>query len=98
MFDKAKLMLSLATPSMQRKISLLSAWFEGLINAISESGVKIDAKVENQEDMQAVLLELLRKARVKSIEGKNALIIELGEQKGEQKKVRLILSFKSADV
>lgn len=93
MFDKAKLMLSLATPSMQRKISLLSAWFEGLINAISESGVKIDAKVENQEDMQAVLLELLRKARVKSIEGKNALIIELGEQK----KVRLILSFKVVD-
>lgn len=93
MFDKAKLMLSLATPSMQRRISLLSSWFGGLINAISESGVKIDAKVENQEDMQTVLLELLRKAKISSIEGKNALILELGEQK----KVRLILSFKVVD-
>ena len=90
--EKAKMALSMMNPATQLKLSKIFGWVDTLIEAIRGTGLEV-GEVKDAEDFQGVLLKLLGKAKVKHIEEKNALVIELGKEK----KVRLTLSFKEVE-
>ncbi len=91
MFDKAKMALAMLSPGMQRKVSLLMEWVDGLLDAMNRTDVEVPVeRVESEEDFQKVMFELLKNARIARIDDKNALIVELGKER----KLKLIASFK----
>ena len=89
--EKAKFALAMMNPSVQLKLGKLTGWVDSLLDAMNQTDVDVSIqKVESQDDFQALMLELLKKAKIARIEDKNALVIELGKRR----KLRLILSFK----
>ncbi|AHL21641.1 hypothetical protein [Thermococcus nautili] len=90
--EKAKMAMAMMNPATQLKLSKIFGWVEDLVEAVRETGLEV-GEVKNGEDLQGVLLKLLGKAKVKHIEEKNALVLELGKEK----KVRLTLSFKEVE-
>ncbi|WP_048151236.1 hypothetical protein [Palaeococcus ferrophilus] len=91
MFDKAKLAMAMMSPGMQAKVGKLSGWVDSLLEALDETDVKPPVeKVESQEDLGLVLVELLKKAKVERVENGNMLVIELGKKR----KLGLVAAFK----
>ncbi|WP_457751033.1 hypothetical protein [Thermococcus sp.] len=89
---KAKMALAMMNPATQVKLSRIFGWVDTLIEAIRGTGLEV-GEVEDGEDLQEVLLKLIGKSKVKHIEEKNALVLELGKER----KVRLTLSFKEVE-
>jgi len=89
---KAKMALAMMNPVTQLKLSKIFGWVDGLVAAIRGTGLEV-GEVKEAEDLQEVLLNLIGKAKVKHLEEKNALVLELGKEK----KVRLTLSFKEVE-
>jgi len=92
MSENVKMVLAMMNPATQVKMARIFGWVEDLVEAVRETGLEV-GEVKNGEDFQEVLLNLIGKAKVKHIEEKNALVLELGKEK----KVRLTLSFKEVE-
>ncbi|BAD85548.1 hypothetical protein TK1359 [Thermococcus kodakarensis KOD1] len=86
MFDKAKLAMAMANPVTAVKVKRLSDWVDSLVEALDET----DVEPPESEDFQDAVMTLLSKAKVKHLEDRNSLVIELGKKR----KLRLVASFK----
>ncbi|KUH34247.1 hypothetical protein APY94_02945 [Thermococcus celericrescens] len=86
MFDKAKLAMAMANPVTAVKVKRLKEWVDSLLEALNET----DVEPPESGDFQDAIMTLLGKARVKHVEDRNSLVIELGEER----KLRLVASFK----
>jgi len=86
MFDKAKLAMAMANPVTAVKVKRISDWVDSLLDAMNET----DVEPPESGDFQDAIMTLLGKAKVKHLEDRNSLLIELGKKK----KLRLIASFK----
>lgn len=95
---KAKMALAMMNPATQVKLSRIFGWVDGFIEAVQETGIKLpEMKKDDDKDPQEVIADvvmtLISKSKVKHLENKNALVLELGKEK----KVRLTLSFKEVE-
>ena len=86
MFDKAKLAMAMANPVMAVKVKRISNWVDSLLEAMNET----DVDPPESGDFQDAILTLLGKARVKHVEDRNSLVLEVGKER----KLRLVASFK----
>ena len=90
--EKAKMALAMMNPATQLKMARIFGWVEDLVEAIRGTGLEL-GEVSNGEDLQEVILKLIGKAKVKHLKEKNALVLELGEER----KVKLTLRFKEVE-
>ena len=86
MFDKAKLAMAMANPVTAVKVKRIRDWVDSLLEALNET----DVEPPESGDFQDAIMTLLGKAKVKHLEDRNSLLIELGKER----KLKLAVSFK----
>ena len=86
MFDKAKLAIAMANPVTAVKVKRISDWVDSLLEALNET----DVEPPESGEFEDVIMTLLKKAKVKHLEDRNSLLIELGKER----KLKLAVSFK----
>jgi len=97
--EKAKMAMAMMNPATQLKMARIFGWVDGFVEAVQKTGIKLSEMKESnnnkdpREVIADVVMTLISKSKVKHVEEKNALVLELGKEK----KVKLTLRFKEVE-